>query len=61
MTTLTDNLPLIAVGVLAAMGGVFALVHVRYHIKPTQLDSFEALQTYLTKGRYTLVQFYVPL
>ena len=51
----------ILLGLLAAALAAWLLVHWRYHIRPTALDSIAGLRARLGRGHPVLVQFHAPL
>ena len=57
MSTISCILLALLVAVLAA----WLLVHWRYHIQPTPLDSVDGLRAQLGRGHPLLVQFHAPL
>jgi hypothetical protein len=53
--------PTIILVLLALLTLAFLFVHWRFHTKQTSLESFNALQERLKKGKPVLVQFSAPL
>lgn len=62
--TLVAELTVLKVGIIAlafaALAG-FVLLHLMWYIKPTPVESLAELQTRLSSGRPTIVEFYSNL